>query len=463
MTTPSNKLYFGDNLDILRENVADESVDLIYLDPPFNSNATYNVLFRERSGEESAAQITAFEDTWRWTIESEIAYQEVITQGPRRLGDLLQSMRGFLGQNDMMAYLTMMAQRMAELHRVLKPTGSIYLHCDSTASHYLKLMMDAVFDPRNFRNEIIWRRTTSHSDAKGLGRVHDTILFYNKGAGFTWNEIFHELDPDYVKNYYRYTDPDGRVFMSGDLSGAGTGPARNFGDRGLIPPPSGRHWMYDDGGIQKLLQEDRIYWTRNGVPRLKVYLDENPGYSAQDVWTDIQPLRSWHKERLGYDTQKPESLLERIILSSSNEGDVVLDPFCGCGTAVAVAERLKRRWIGIDITHLSISLMKSRLRDTFNSELSDYDVVGVPQDLESARALAVESEHDGRYQFEYWALGLVEARPANRNGKGADAGIDGFINFFDDNSGKAKRIIVQVKSGHVRRDMIATLKGRYGA
>ena len=267
---------------------------------------------------------------------------------------------------------------------------------------------------RNFRNEIIWRRTTSHSDAKGLGRVHDTILLYNKSAEYTWNEIFYELDPDYVKNYYRYTDPDGRVFMSGDLSGAGAGPARNFGEHGLISPPSGRHWMYDDSGIQRLLQENRIYWTRNGVPRLKVYLDENPGYSAQDVWTDIQPLRSWHKERLGYDTQKPEALLERIIRSSSNEGDVVLDPFCGCGTAIAVAERLKRKWIGIDITHLAISLMKSRLRDTFNSDLSDYDVIGVPQDVESARALAVESEHDGRYQFEYWALGLVEARPCKQ-------------------------------------------------
>ena len=459
METPANKLYFGDNLNILRENVADESVDLIYLDPPFNSNATYNVLFRERSGEDSAAQITAFEDTWRWSIQSEYAFQDVVKDGPEKLSDLLQSMRGFLGQNDMMAYLTMMAQRMGELYRVLKPTGSIYLHCDSTASHYLKLMMDAVFDQRNFRNEIIWRRTTSHSDAKGLGRVHDTILLYNKSAEYTWNEIFHELDPDYVKNYYRYTDPDGRVFMSGDLSGAGTGPARDFGEHGLISPPSGRHWMYDDSGIQRLLQEDRIYWTRNGVPRLKVYLDENPGYSAQDVWTDIQPLRSWHKERLGYDTQKPESLLERIIRSSSNEGDVVLDPFCGCGTAIAVAERLKRRWIGIDITHLAISLMKSRLRDTFNSDLSDYDVVGVPQDVESARALAVESEHDGRYQFEYWALGLVEARPANKGRKGAASGIDGYINFFDDNSGKAKRVIVQVKSGHVRRDMIATLKG----
>ncbi len=454
-----NKLYFGDNLDILRENVADESVDLIYLDPPFNSNATYNVLFRERTGEDSAAQITAFEDTWSWSIESEIAFQNVITDGPEKLGDLLQAMRGFLGQNDMMAYLTMMAQRMAELHRVLKPTGSIYLHCDPTASHYLKLMMDAVFGQDNFRNEITWRRTTSHSDAKGLGRVHDIVLFYNKGQDFIWNKIFQPLDDGYVENYYRYQDTDGRKFMSADLSAAGPGPERNFGDRGVIPPPRGRHWMYDDAGIEKLLSENRIYWTRNGVPRLKVYLDEHPGLPAQDVWDDILPLRSWHKERLGYPTQKPEALLERIINASSNEGDVVLDPFCGCGTAIAVAERLSRRWIGIDITHLAISLMKSRLRDTFGPDLSDYDVVGVPQDVESARALAVESEHDGRYQFEYWALGLVDARPSNRGRRGADSGIDGYINFFDDNSGKAKRIIVQVKSGHVRRDMIATLKG----
>ena len=459
MTDSVNRLYFGDNLPILREDIADESVDLIYLDPPFNSNATYNVLFRERSGEDSAAQITAFEDTWRWSIESEIAFREVVTSGPRKLGDLLQAMRAFLGQNDMMAYITMMAQRMAELHRVLKPTGSIYLHCDPTASHYLKLMMDAVFDNRNFRNEIIWRRTTSHNDAKGLGRVHDTILLYNKSSEYEWNDIFQPLDPEYVANYYRYKDPDGRIFMSADLSGAGAGPVRIFGDRGSIPPPDGRHWMYNDDGIAKLLQEDRIYWTRNGVPRLKVYLDENEGFPAQDVWTDIQPLRSWHQERLGYDTQKPESLLERIITASSSEGDVVLDPFCGCGTAVAVAERLGRRWIGIDITHLAISLMKSRLRDSFGSDLSDYEVVGVPQDVASAKALALESEHDGRYQFEYWALGLVDARPTNKNGKGADAGIDGYINFFDDNSGKAKKIIVQVKSGNVRRDMIATLKG----
>ena len=454
-----NKLYFGDNLDILREHVPDESVDLIYLDPPFNSNATYNVLFREASGEGSAAQIHAFDDTWHWSIESESAYREVITGGPKKLADLLEAMRSFLGRNDMMAYLAMMAPRMAELHRVLKPAGSIYLHCDSTASHYLKLLMDAVFGAGNFRAEVIWQRTTSHSDARGLGRVHDGLLYYGKSSTVTWNSVFQPLNPDYVESYYRYQDSDGRKFMSADLSAAGPGPARTFGERGMIDPPSGRHWMYDDNGIMQLLQEGRVFWTRNGVPRLKVYLDEHLGMPAHDVWTDILPLRSWHKERLGYPTQKPEALLERIIKASSNEGDVVLDPFCGCGTAIAVAERLGRRWVGIDITHLAISLMKSRLHDTFGPQLSEYDVVGAPQDVASARALAAESEHDGRYQFEYWALGLVNARPGNNRRKGADAGVDGYIKFFDDDSGKAKTVLVQVKSGHVQRGVIATLKG----
>ena len=459
MTDWKNRLYFGDNLPILRERVPDGSVDLIYLDPPFNSNATYNVLFREASGEASAAQIHAFDDTWHWSIESEAAYEDVVTGGPEAVADLLQAMRGFLGRNDMMAYLTMMTQRMVELHRVLKPTGSVYLHCDPTANHYLKLLMDAVFGKDAFRAEIVWQRTTSHSDAKGLGRVHDYILYYAKGAPPTWNSVYQPLDPEYVENYYRYKEDNGRRFMSADLSAAGSGPARTFGERGLISPPSGRHWMYDDAGIGQLLTENRIFWTRNGVPRLKVYLDEHPGMPAHDVWTDILPLRSWHKERIGYPTQKPEALLERIIAASSNPGDVVLDPFCGCGTAIAVAERLGRRWIGIDVTHLAISLMKGRLRDTFGNDLRPYDVVGAPEDLASARALATESAHDGRYQFEYWALGLVEARPANRGRKGADAGVDGYINFFDDDSGKAKRVLVQVKSGKVQRGVVATLRG----
>ena len=449
-----NGLFFGDNLEILR-GMDDEAVDLVYLDPPFNSNATYNVLFREGSGEESAAQIEAFDDTWHWSIESEVAYREVVTDGPEMLGNLLAAMRSFLGQNDMMAYLTMMAQRMIELHRILKPAGSIYLHCDPTASHYLKLLMDAVFGAENFRNEIIWKRTSGHSDAKRFGQVHDVILFYARSDRATWNGAFQPYDPEYIERYYRYQDEDGRRWMSGDLSASGLqGGGYEYDWKGVT-----RVWRVPKRTMERLDAEGRVFYTRNGIARMKRYLDESQGLRSQDNWTDIQALRSWHTERLGYPTQKPEALLERIILASSNPGDVVLDPFCGCGTAVAVAERLGRRWIGIDITHLAISLMKSRLHDTFGSELSEYDVVGVPQDLESARALAVESEHDGRYQFEYWALGLVEARPSNRGRRGADSGIDGFINFFDDDSGRPKRVVVQVKSGSVQRGQIATLKG----
>ncbi len=456
MATSTNKLYFGDNLNILREHVADESVDLIYLDPPFNSNATYNVLFRERSGEDSAAQITAFEDTWKWSIESEYAYQDVVTDGPEKLGDLLQSMRGFLGQNDMMAYLTMMAQRMSELYRVLKPTGSVYLHCDPTASHYLKLMMDAVFGNENYKNEIVWKRSSAHNDSGTCGRTHDIIFLYTKDRlRLTWNNQYQEYDPSYVESHYRRKTEDGRIYRTDNLTATSlSGGGYEYEWNGVT-----RIWRSPRETMERLHNEGRIHYTRNGVAEYIRYLDEMPGVPLQDLWTDLPPINSQAKERLGFQTQKPEALLERIINASSNEGDVVLDPFCGCGTAIAVAERLKRRWIGIDITHLAISLMKSRLRDTFNSDLSDYDVVGVPQDVESARALAVESEHDGRYQFEYWALGLVEARPANRGRRGADSGIDGYINFFDDNSGKAKRIIVQVKSGQVRRDTIATLKG----
>ena len=446
-----NRLYFGDNLDILREHVADESVDLIYLDPPFNSNATYNVLFRERSGEESAAQITAFEDTWHWGWESETAFQDVVTRGPEKVGNLLSALRQFLGQNDMMAYLTMMAQRMIELHRVLKPTGSIYLHCDPTASHYLKLLLDAVFGSASFRSEIIWRRQSAHSDARNYGSVHDTILFYVKTDKFLWNQSFQPYETEYVEQYYRYTDDDGRRFMSGDLGAAGLqGGGYQYEWKGIE-----RVWRVPVETMERLDAEDRIFYTRNGIPRIKRYLDEAKGNPVQDVWTDVQSLRSWHQERLGYPTQKPEALLERIINASSNEGDVVLDPFCGCGTATVAAERLNRRWIGIDITHLAITLVRHRLRDSFGDELRPYEIVGQPTDTASASALA---EQD-RYQFEWWALGLVDARPANDRRRGADAGVDGYINFFDDNSGRPKRIIVQVKSGHVNRGMIATLKG----
>ena len=485
-----NTLYFGDNLDILREYVPDESVDLIYLDPPFNSNATYNVLFREASGEGSAAQIHAFDDTWHWDIESERAYRDVVQNGPKKLADLLQAMRSFLGQNDMMAYLTMMAHRMVELHRVLKPTGSIYLHCDPTASHYLKLLMDAVFGPTRFRTEITWKRTSAHSDTKQgrrqHGRIHDILLFYTKSDEWEWNPIYVSYDATYTEAFYKYVEPDtGRRYRMGDLTAAKPGgdtlyewrvkrPLKEDWEADLsgewqfplpgweykgIPPYRGRYWAFSQENMRRFAVDGRIAYSKTGTPNYKRYLDEMPGVSLQDVWTDIPPIGPLAQERLGYPTQKPEALLERIIQASSNEGDVVLDPFCGCGTAVAVAERLGRRWVGIDVTHLAISLMKSRLRDTFGTQLSEYDVVGVPQDLESARALATESEHDGRYQFEYWALGLVNARPSNNRRRGADAGIDGYINFFDDESGNAKTVLVQVKSGHVQRNIIATLKG----
>ena len=460
MTPPTNKLYFGDNLDILRENVADESVDLIYLDPPFNSNATYNVLFRERSGKESAAQITAFEDTWRWSIESELAYQEVVTSGPERLANLLQAMRGFLGQNDMMAYITMMTQRMVELYRVLKPTGSVYLHCDPTASHYLKLMMDAAFGKENYRGEISWKRTTSHNDARrSYGSIRDTLLYYTKSDRFTFDTQYVPYSEEHIASSYRNVDENNRRYSTRDLRSPSPRPNLTYDYKGYKPHPNG--WSISLERMQQLDAEGRLHFpeSKDGRIRLKSYLDEMPGVPVADNWDDINPIQARARERLGYPTQKPERLLDRVIRTSCPENGMVLDPFCGCGTAVAVAERLGRKWIGIDITHLAISLMKSRLRDTFSSDLSDYDVVGVPQDVESARALALESEHDGRYQFEYWALGLIDARPSKGNGKGADAGIDGYINFFDDNSGRAKRIIVQVKSGRVGRDMIATLKG----
>lgn len=399
-----NKLYFGDNLDILREHVASESVDLIYLDPPFNSKATYNVLFQEKSGEGSAAQITAFEDTWHWGMESEYAYQEVVKEGSKKLADLIQAFRMFLGQNDMMAYLTMMAQRMVELHRVLKPTGSIYLHCDPTASHYLKLLMDATFGNKNFLNEVVWHYRRWPSKSKAYQRFHDVILFYTKNKGSqVFNTIYQDI-ADITRKIHK-------------------------------------------GKKQRALVIDGHRWSKDSdEPTEKTPIG--------DAWY-ISAIAGNANERLGYPTQKPEALLERIIAGSSNEGNLFLDPFCGCGTSIAVAERLKRRWIGIDITHLAISLMRHRLHDTFGPDLLPYEVIGDPKDLSSARALAEQN----RYQFEWWALGLVDARPAQDKRKGADRGVDGYINFFDDNSGKAKTIIVQVKSGGVNRSYIATLKG----
>jgi len=457
-----NTLYFGDNLKVLREHVSDESVDLIYLDPPFNSNATYNVLFAEKSGEKSTAQITAFDDTWHWGQDSEATYQELATGPHGKLADLMQALRGFLGTNDMMAYLTMMAIRLVELRRVLKPTGSIYLHCDPTASHYLKLVMDAVFGPLNYRNEIVWKRRTGSSSQVHLsnkfGACTDSILFYVKSAAAHFQPQYTFAArgyAEYVEKFFRHDDGDGRRYRLDNLANPAPRPNLMYEYRGFKPPRNG--WAISLEKMEQWDREGRLQFPRKPGGRIqrKRYLDELKGKPVQSLWDDIEPIGAHAAERLGYPTQKPEELLERVVVAGTNKGDIVLDPFCGCGTAIAVAEKLGRRWIGIDITHLAIALMRHRLHSAFGAALSPYHVIGDPKDVEGAQALAAED----RFQFEWWALGLADAWPAQDKKKGADSGIDGYISFFDDNSGKAKRIIVQVKSGHVTVAQVRDLKG----
>jgi DNA modification methylase len=436
-----NQLYYGDNLDVLRRHIKDESVDLVYLDPPFKSNQDYNVLFAERDGSGAASQIKAFEDTWWWNQTAAAEFEAIVERGGK-VSEVMQAFKRFLGPNDMLAYLTMMAPRLVELHRALKSTGSIYLHCDPTASHYLKLLMDAVFGAVNFRNEVVWERTTGRKSVSQYGRVHDILIFYSKSKAMSWNPPAIPQTVETVRGHDLLRDNDGRLYRLSDLSGAGQGPPRRFGNQ-IIDPPSGRHWMFDQEGIDRLTQDGRIEFSRGGKPRLKKYLDELPEITVRDVWTDIEPINSGAAERLGYPTQKPEALLERIIQASSNEGDLVLDPFCGCGTTIAVAQRLGRQWIGIDITHLAISLIKSRLRDAFGEDIAKtYEVIGEPTSVPDAERLAREDP----MQFQSWALGLVHARQSTIQ-KGSDKGIDGRLYFHDERGGRTKQIVLSVKAG----------------
>jgi len=462
MIKPLNKntLYYGDNLPILQEYIPDESVDLIYLDPPFNSNRSYNVLFKDESGLDSEAQITAFEDTWHWGEDAERTYHELVEGAPSNVSTMISALREFIGANQMMAYLTMMTARLIELHRVLKPNGSIYLHCDPTASHYLKVVLDSVFGADKFVNEIVWQRTSSHNDSKKWASIHDIILFYRKGNIFTWNPVYTAHDEDYVEDFYRYTDERGRYRLHEIIRTASMGPRPNlsYEYKGYKPEWG---WRMVREKVEKLDEDGRIEWSKTGRPYLKRYLHEQEGNPINTVITDIQPLNAHAAEKLGYPTQKPLVLLERIIQASSNEGDVVLDPFCGCGTAIAAAEKLKRKWIGIDITHLSISLMKYRLKDMFGLvEKKDYAVVGEPESMGGARQLAM----DDRYQFQWWALSLVPAKPlggesgAREGKKGSDKGIDGVINFVNE-KGKTERALLQVKSGNVSSRDIRDLRG----
>lgn len=396
-----NQLYYGDNLTVLRESVATESVDLIYLDPPFNSQATYNLLFKSPAGVGSQAQIEAFEDTWHWGHEAEEAFDQVMRSGNTDAADMLRAMRSFLGDNDMMAYLAMMTPRMIELRRALKLTGNLFLHCDPKASHYLKILLDAVFGKNHYKNEIIWCYRKWSVAAGQFVRNHDVIHFVSKEReGNKFNVLYAEPSKGTMKRW-----------------------------------KGQKQQAIFDGGVRKATS-----------------LEDEKAQSAMPDWWEISIINPNAAERLGYPTQKPLALLERIILAGSDEGDVVLDPFCGCGTTIHAAQKTKRNWIGIDITHLAISLIERRLKDAFPR--ISFEVHGTPKDIDGARDLALRD----KYQFQWWAVSLVDAQPFAGKKKGADSGIDGLIYFRSDTK-TTERAIVSVKGGdHVGVTMVRELK-----
>ena len=445
-----NRLFYGDNLHVLRDRAQfpDECVDLIYLDPPFNSQRDYNLLFKSPKGQSSEAQIEAFEDTWHWNEQAEREFDEILHQPNTDVAEMMKALRGFLGENDMMAYLTMMANRLLELRRVLKSTGSLYLHCDPTASHYLKIVLDAVFGNLNFRNEITWKRRVGMSSAvhesNRFGVITDVIFFYAKTEDALFHPQYNRDSPDYreyIESRFTMIDKDGRRFQATSLVNPAYRPNLIYEYKGYKPPKNG--WMITKGKMEQWDKEGRIYFPedKEGRLRRKSYVDELKGMPVQNLWTDIPEINSQAEERLGYPTQKPLALLERIIGASSNEGDVVLDPFCGCDTAVHAAHRLSRQWLGIDITHLAISLVEKRLRDAFKTGLQ-FEIHGTPKDLDAARDLARRD----KYQFQWWAVSLVEAQPFQGKKKGADGGIDG-LKFFRDLDRDVHKIVVSVKGG----------------
>lgn len=448
----TNALYYGDNLAVLRESIQSESVDLVYLDPPFNSQANYNVLFRSPTGEQSKAQIEAFEDSWHWNDAAEFAFDDVMRSGNTDAAEMLRAMRSFLKENDMMAYLSMMAVRLIELRRVLKPTGSLYLHCDPTASHYLKVLLDGIFGPSFFRNEIVWKRANAHNDPKRYGRISDIILYYSKSGRVIWNPQHTEYREEYYASHFK-RDAGGRYFRTVPLDA----PKHGEGSAGLLyewngklPAPS-RTWAIRRETMEQYAAEGRLRYTKTGTPTLLQYADDMPGVPLQNIWTDIPPVNPQAGERLGYPTQKPVALLERIVAASSDKGQVVLDPFCGCGTAVHAAQKLGREWVGIDITHLAISLIEKRLNDAFPGIA--YEVHGTPKDLDGARALA---ERD-KYQFQWWAVSLVNAVPWGGKKKGADSGIDGIVYFKPDGRATEKAVVSVKGGGSVSVAMIRDL------
>jgi len=428
-----NRLYYGDNLKIMQQMPL-YSVDLIYLDPPFNSQQNYNLLYKTLTGKPVPEQAEAFCDTWEMDAEKEAisrsmpallreaGVEDYYVQFWRTWMDALRHV-----QPQLMAYLIYMVQRLAYMKGLLKPTGSIYLHCDPAASHYIKVMMDGIFGHHNFRSEIVWKRTSAHSSARRFGPVHDVILFYSKSDKYTWNRSFAPYDQSYLDQFYVQKDPDGRRWSRSDLTGAGVRHGETGEPwHGIDVTALGRHWFTAPAELDKLEEAGLIHWPvrAGGMPRLKRYEDEQKGVPTQDVWTDIRPLHNLSKERLGYPTQKPIELMKRIIEASSNKGDVVFDPFCGCGSTVYAAEGAGRRWIGCDIAILAIKLIREVLADRYRlAEDVQFDVRGIPASVEQAEELF---KHDP-FQFQHWVVEKIGGFPMLK--KVADRGIDGRLYF----------------------------------
>ncbi len=438
-----NTLYYGDNLEVLRKYIMAETVDLVYIDPPFNSKRNYNQIYNN-VGTEDRAQAQAFVDTWTWDDHAGEGFGQLLSNDGNRFTaqtiELIKGLHAVLGKGSLLAYLISMTLRITEIHRVLKPTGSFYLHCDPTASHYLKLVLDTIFVTQGgeYQNEIVWRRTTNSGSSKSVAKRYpansDIIFFYTKSSEYKFDHTRTEYSDKYKS---RFTKQDERgAYYSDNLK------------------------TYSQDRLEKLKTENRIEFTSTGKPRIKNYLHEGKGIISDNIWVDIDSLNSQAAERLGYPTQKPEALLERIIEASTNPGDVVLDAYCGCGTTIAVAQKLGRHWIGMDITYQSISLILRRLEAQYGKAILDIITLsGIPQDMASAKALANKKDDRVRKEFEKWAvLTYSNNRAIINQKKGADAGVDGIAYFQTSYTDNAK-IIFQVKSGHVGRGDIAKLRG----
>lgn len=475
-----NKLWYGDNLTVMQQSIGKHAVDLIYLDPPFKSDTNYNLLYRNMTGKPVPEQAEAFFDTWTLDAQKlEIARTMPVLMrehGVRdEYGDFWRLWMNALRhtQPELLAYLIYMVQRLLYMKSILRPTGSIYLHCDPTASHYIKVMMDGIFGHNNFRNEIIWKRTTSHTGSKKYGPLHDVILFYTASDHFTWNKPRAGYDEEYLNKYYKYDDGDGRLYWRADITGAGV----RAGDSGKPwkdrdPSAINRHWalpqkvvvdlvgaeaartMTAQEKLDALDDANRIYWPKGGgMPQYKRYRTELQGKAVGDIWDDIARINPVGNERLGYPTQKPIALLDRIILASTNKGDVVMDPFCGCGTTIYSAIKNQRQWIGIDIAILSIKLIREQLISEKYGQVEgfNFEVDGIPTSFEGAQELFKRDP----FQFQHWLVERIGGFPMQK--KVADRGIDGRVYF--EAGGQLSEVILSVKGGKLRPTDVRDLRG----